>query len=687
MTSTDQAAREPSRRVRRVDRGRRRDDQRGIVLVWMALSLVVMLMFAAFMVDLGSWYRQSQDLQRTADAAGLAGATYLPDSPGHTGTYVASNPGAGICPANWLTSGVADATCAALKTVVKNGYPNANVTVAVDPGNNRQLDITVSQGNIQQYFTSFFMGPITFSRSSLAQFSQPVDLGSPQNYYGMGTLLGYTGFSGGTTPNFWASIAGYCYPKEGGDEYASGFENFSATNFDNHNGSQTLGGSFPTDCAPKQDTRINNTPATCDTSSHENCEFDSLGYEYVINVPAGLSQNPHIYVFNEGFDPCANQPEYSGGSLVAAPNPPYSAPLMDNDSNFSTQYPCGAGGPPAGATTFRTYYTLSGPTGGLGTKTASTSYSLGYPGWSDLTSQLGGSIGSGLPAGTYYLNVSTIKAGDVGNVLTSTPTNGDTGPSFGLHNYGLLVSTKQSTPSSSLTDGASYVCTTAPCPTIYANTSTAEAATIVSPGGTSTATAYLADVPTEAVGKLVTIKLWDVGDFAQYIQLIRPDGTVLGNESTNPTSISYAVYGADPDNASDYPSSVEPGPNNTPATSGTLSGCLDNTQSPAVTFAGSTGPCFPVNGCTPLNDTTNTQIGSPPFTSCGSEISSLGTSAWGAPNNRFGPSRYSDALVELSFIAPVSGWYGIAETTNASQVHDTITLNLLINGLPPHLTP
>jgi hypothetical protein len=44
-------------------------------------------------------------------------------------------------------------------------------------------------------------------------------------------------------------------------------------------------------------------------------------------------------------------------------------------------------------------------------------------------------------------------------------------------------------------------------------------------------------------------------------------------------------------------------------------------------------------------------------------------------------------MVELTFVAPVAGWYGIQEVTNQSQVHDTITLNLVINGLPPHLTP
>jgi len=681
MSTADQQAQERMRRVRRVQRRRRREDQRGIVLVWMALSLVAMMMFAALMVDLGAWYKQSQDLQRTADAAALAGSTYLPNSPGAApGTFVPAlatqNPP--NCPSNWLTSGVTDATCAALKTIYKNGYPNANVTIQVDPNNNRQLDISVNESNVQQYFTSFFMGPVSFTRGSHAQFSQPINLGSPQNYFGTGTLMGFTGFNGAANPNFWASIAGYCYAKDGGDEFASGFDG----NVGNvHNGSYTLGGSFPTDCNPTQDNRINNG-GSCDQSSHENCEFDPLGYSYVVNVPSGLNPAPHLYVFNEGFNPCLNTPVYSGGSLVTAPNPPFTSPLMDVDADLATQYPCG-GANPANPTTFKTYYTLSGPTGNLGTHSANTSYTTsatGYPKWSDLTNQLG--LNSGLPAGEYILNVSTLNATDNNNVMTSAPSFQDAGPSVGLHNYGLLVSTNTTTPSSNLTNGGTYVCSSGTCPTVYANTSTAEAVTIVSPGGTSSATAYLANVPTEAVGKLVTLKLWDPGDFAQYIQIIRPDGTVLGSEASNPTTINYAVFGADPDASANYGGTL-PSPNNTPLASGTLSGCTDPVTGSA--FAGATAPCFPVDGCTPLNAwNTGNQT---PLTDCTTEVPQIGTNSWGAPNNRFGPSRYSDSMVELSFLAPTSGWYGISETTTQPQVHDTITLNLLINGLPPHLTP
>jgi hypothetical protein len=655
-----------------------RHDERGVVLVWMAMALVGMLMFAGLMVDLGAWYQQSQDIQRTADAAALAGATYLPNNPGSGGGLLGATLATSGCPANLATTGQPkDAFCAAMKVIAKNGYSGATVKTWVDASNDRQLDVQITQGNIQQYFTSFFMGPLTFARSSHAQFSQPIQLGSPQNYFGTGTLYGFTGFGTGNTPNFWASIAGYCEAKEAGDQYAAGFDG----NVGNvHNGSYTLGGSFPTNCNPSADTgRIGTSTPVCDTAQKMNCEFDPLGYEYTITVPTGLS-NVHVYLFNAGFNPCQNQPRYdASNNLVPAPSPPYNAPLMDTDSNLSAQYPCG-GSVPGGATKINTYYTLVGGGGQIGQYKATTSRSGGYPGWTDLTAQAGFST---LGPGTYYLNVSTIKVTDSGGVLTSTPAGSDAGPSFGVHNYGILASTNGTAPdSTNLKNGGTYVCTSPPavaCPTVYANTSTAEAVTIVSTGGASAATAYLANVPTAAIGKVVTLKIWDPGDYAQYLQIMKPDGTPLGSAVGDPT-ISYAVFGADPNSAAQYGGTI-PSPNNTAVASGTLSGCKDIN---AVTFAGSTGPCFPVDGCTPANAWSTGSI--TPLTDCTSELPS-GGATWGAPNNRFGPSRYSDSLVELSFVAPVSGWYGISEVTSQPQVHDTLTLNLLINGLPPHLTP
>jgi len=674
-TSADPIPAPPLRTVRRVERRR---DERGVVLVWLALCLVVMLMFAGFMVDLGAWYQQSQDIQRTADAAALAGATYLPDnpSPSQAGGNIPTNCGTTVAAIEAATP--TNAYCAALKSVYKNGYTNATVLANVDGTNNRQLDVSVQQAGIAQYFTSFFMGPLTFTRYSHAQFSQPIDLGSPQNYFGTGTLEGYSGFRGaGNSTNFWAAIAGYCEAKEGGDEYASGYDGNVAN-------STTGTYTSASNCDPTSDNRISNPGASCSASASppQNCEFDPLGYEYTIAVPSSATSNGHLWIFNAAYDPCLSPPIYDNtGKLIQPPPNPALPPLIDTDSNLALNYPCGSGGPPNNYTKIRTYYTLSGPGGYIATYRASQTPTTGggYPGWTELTAQNGFSTLK--PGNTYFLNVATITVTNNGNTLASSPTTSDGSRSWGIHNYGLMVTTLGSTPSSSLNDGSTYSCIGANCPSIYANTSTAEAATIVSPvcSGScsgSAATAYLANVPAAAVGKTVTLKVWDPGDYAQYMQVIQPDGTPL-------PSFSYNVFGADPSSAASYGGTI-PSPNNSTDPGGTVSSCTDPLTGSAMVdpTTGTTvsTPCLPVDGC--IQNPTST---APPVYAC--NTGNIGTNAWGAPHNRFGMAPYNDALVQISFVATQTGWYGLKEVTNQAQVHDTITVNLVIDGLPPHLTP
>src|ERR1700758_1942365 len=88
-------------------------DEAGIVIVWMALTLFVLMIFAGLMVDLGAWYQQSQDIQRTADAAALAGATYLPANPGPANGNTPANCGSSVAVIE--SSAATNAYCAVLK--------------------------------------------------------------------------------------------------------------------------------------------------------------------------------------------------------------------------------------------------------------------------------------------------------------------------------------------------------------------------------------------------------------------------------------------------------------------------------------------------------------------------------------------------------------------------------------------
>ena len=61
---------------------RMRSNERGQVFAITAISLVALLGMAAFVLDVGAWFRADRQIQSVADAAALAGAQHLPRSPG-----------------------------------------------------------------------------------------------------------------------------------------------------------------------------------------------------------------------------------------------------------------------------------------------------------------------------------------------------------------------------------------------------------------------------------------------------------------------------------------------------------------------------------------------------------------------------------------------------------------------------
>jgi Flp pilus assembly protein TadG len=67
--------------------------ERGQAFVLTVISLVVLLGMAALVLDVGAWFHQKRHLQATADAAALAGAQFLPMTPGGAQAEALSNAG------------------------------------------------------------------------------------------------------------------------------------------------------------------------------------------------------------------------------------------------------------------------------------------------------------------------------------------------------------------------------------------------------------------------------------------------------------------------------------------------------------------------------------------------------------------------------------------------------------------
>jgi Flp pilus assembly protein TadG len=164
----------------------RPEHQRGQALPLFALMIFVLTGSVAIVTDVSWFWVNQQRMQRAADAASLAGAVFLPGD-------------------------VAGAYAAARASAKQNGYSDGVGGVVITPvqehPNTRRLDVTVS-GPVGTYFARVFgMNSVNVSARSKAEFTLPVPMGSPQNYYGIGYYIGSTTT---VTPNptTWVSTTG-----------------------------------------------------------------------------------------------------------------------------------------------------------------------------------------------------------------------------------------------------------------------------------------------------------------------------------------------------------------------------------------------------------------------------------------------------------------------------------------------
>ena len=159
---------------------RQRPRSRGQIVVIFALSVFAFIGLCAIVIDVSWFWSQSLRMQRAADAAALAGVVNLPGRE---------------------DLAILDARAEARK----NGYVHATggviVAAAKDLANHRRLIVTIS-GDVGTFF-SRVIGINSFhtSHTSKAEYTLPVPMGSPENYYGVfGMTRGLTTSSTVTTP-------------------------------------------------------------------------------------------------------------------------------------------------------------------------------------------------------------------------------------------------------------------------------------------------------------------------------------------------------------------------------------------------------------------------------------------------------------------------------------------------------
>ncbi len=241
----------------------------------MALVLVVLMGSAAMAVDLGWLYWQSLEIQHGADTAALSGVIYEPDERDEAHTH-------------------------GMAAAVENGFVhdplNGNMIEIIDFADDptavehsAQLRATVTQRVPTFFLTIFGIDTVDISRSALAQYVQPLALGSPESSFGTDPETGYD-------PGMWASIQGTYGPQSWGDRYTA----------------LCLGSSsYGPSCTPTPEGRPSVNPGATSATG---------GYLYGIEVSAG-SSGLAVEIFDGPFYDGSTPFEWTGDYGPSSPDP------------------------------------------------------------------------------------------------------------------------------------------------------------------------------------------------------------------------------------------------------------------------------------------------------------------------------------------------------------------------------
>ena len=218
----------------RADGGAAVDREGGFVAIMTALMMVVLLMAVAFAVDIARWYAAGERLQRTVDAAALAGVPYLPAYKGRADSTAREN---------LKLNGLSDAEAAAAQVNPDTSKPS-------------RLVVTASSTIPNIFATVLGFNSQVLTRTATADFAADANMGSPCNVMGNmppASSVPIQVFSEvcPPAPNFWQNIAGPNSPKGNGDRFAtrecsSGDSNCDGTkNIDYYGGTTTAGAEVP----------------------------------------------------------------------------------------------------------------------------------------------------------------------------------------------------------------------------------------------------------------------------------------------------------------------------------------------------------------------------------------------------------------------------------------------------------
>lgn len=195
-----QRAAQPLRRGGRAEQGQ--------IVVLFALMIVVLMGMVGVAVDVTHARSVAEDAQHAADAAALAGVVYLPEA---------------------STSTPAETT--AQQVAAANHFPNggANSVVPLALSTVRRLKVTISTKVSTTFLGLIGIRSISVTRSAVANYSDPVDMGAPDHVLGYApypttAFNAVSGLTGYYPQGFYLQLKGPYGGQEHGDAYTPFFE-------------------------------------------------------------------------------------------------------------------------------------------------------------------------------------------------------------------------------------------------------------------------------------------------------------------------------------------------------------------------------------------------------------------------------------------------------------------------------
>ncbi len=285
--------------------------QPGQMMVVFALTLTVFIGAMMLGIDLSRLRAETENAQRTANAAALAGVVFLPNFPNSAYARAIAE-----ARKNGFVSTPTNGTV--ISPTIENGYSNRLKVIVTEP-------VSLVFGKI------FGLGPRTISRSSIAEFAEPLEMGA-SDY-----VLGYAPFPTSIvtptatmtpTQGFYLMARGPYGQQENGDAYSQYFESY------NGGGLNPLGFNSANYTDPCRTNPIFDCGGLTVNPDRKNIGFN--GYDFVVDNPF-----THTLVVKI-FDPFDEGP-LDTDAITSTNKPSHHLPPSPFNNGLPDQYSCTVG--------------------------------------------------------------------------------------------------------------------------------------------------------------------------------------------------------------------------------------------------------------------------------------------------------------------------------------------------------